>query len=218
MPSIREAVRKAVPFSDDAYVTIMTRARMLRSRKQVKMLLQQATPIRLDLGGGYEPGRPGWVNVDITNEADLFWDLRSGIPFPEGSIDALYTSHLLEHLSYDDMQQLLTECLRVLRPGGQLSVVVPNARMYVEAYLGIHDIPDEYLAWEPANNHTTAIDALNYIAYMGGEHRYMFDQDNLEHILRSAGFQDVSQRDFNPLIDRIERDYESIYAVGVKSA
>jgi hypothetical protein len=44
----------------------------------------------------------------------------------------------------------------------------------------------------------------------------MFDQENLEFILRSAGFEGVRARDFDPSIDLAARDAESIYAMGFK--
>lgn len=215
MVDIRATVRR-VPFSTDVYEYVMTRARMRRSRAVVQGILDSGREVKLDLGGGYQPGRNGWVNVDVSNEADLFWNLRYGIPFPTARVDRLYSSHLFEHLTYEQGQALLDECMRVLRPGGSLSIVVPNARMYLEAYLSGEPLPEGYLGWEPANNRTTAIDAVNYVAYMAGEHKYMFDQENLLHLLRAKGFERVQQRGFDPETDLQERDFESIYAIGFK--
>ena len=50
--------------------------------------------------------------------------------------DLVYHSHLLEHFSKADGQKLITECFRVLRPGGILRIVVPDlegiARNYIK--------------------------------------------------------------------------------------
>ncbi len=128
----------------------------------------------------------------------------------------IYSSHLLEHLTYSQGQALLKESIRLLKPGGTFSICVPNARIYVEHYLDVREVPQDYFGWKPAYNNTTSIDAINYVAYMDGEHKYMFDQENLLHILTRAGFQDVKERDFDPATDRAERDYESLYAIGTK--
>lgn len=215
MSSVRGVVRR-VPFATEVYELATSRARMLQSRRQVRALLDGGREVKLDLGGGYSAGRNGWINVDVSAEADLFWDLRHGIPFPDGTVDRLYSSHLFEHLTYGQGQALLAECMRVLKAGGSFSIVVPNARMYIEAYMGAQDLPDEYFGWSPAFNGTTGIDAVNYVAYMAGEHQYMFDQENLLHILAAAGFTDVRAREFDPSTDLLERDFESIYAIGVK--
>jgi hypothetical protein len=44
----------------------------------------------------------------------------------------------------------------------------------------------------------------------------MFDRDNLLAILRKAGFKDVRARQFESAIDKVERDWESIYAEAEK--
>ena len=217
MSSLRSTIRAKVPFSTAIYEDVDRRRRMSRSRKQLPAIAARS-PLKLDLGGGYRRGTNGWITVDVSHECDLYWDLRYGIPFADGSVDALYSSHLFEHLAYEDGQALLRESLRVLKPGGSFSIVVPNARLYVDHYTGATELPAEFFGWEPAYNNTTRIDALNYVAYMAGEHKYLFDQENLLHILSAAGFERVSDRAFDPETDMPERDYESLYAIGFKPA
>jgi predicted SAM-dependent methyltransferase len=217
MSGLRETIRR-VPFATEIFELTTGKAKMVSSRKQVKAILASGQEIKLDLGGGYQPGRNGWINIDISPQADLFWNLQYGIPFPDASVDRVYSSHLFEHLTYEQGQLLLDECMRVLKPGAPFSIVVPNARIYIEAYLAGVELPDEYLGWRPAYNNTTGIDAVNYIAYMAGEHTYMFDLPNLLHILNAKGFERVTERAFDPATDLIERDYESIYAIGYKPA
>ena len=52
---------------------------------------------------------------------------------------------------------------------------------------------------------------------MSGEHKYMFDQENLIHLLRSVGLGDVWVRPIDPTCDRAERDFDSLYAIGTKT-
>jgi predicted SAM-dependent methyltransferase len=215
MAGIRESVRRRIPFSTEIYESILMRRGMSSTPAKVNKLLASGKPIKLDIGGA-DAGTNGWSTVDVTRECDFFWDLRRGIPFPDSTVDAVYSSHFFEHLTYTEGQAVLREGLRILKPGGSFSVCVPNARIYVEAYLGMREIPDAYFAWKPAMHETTSIDAINYVAYMGGEHKYMFDIDNLLHLLRAAGFSEVRERSFEAGLDRPERDFESIYAIGVK--
>lgn len=42
------------------------------------------------------------------------------------SLDAILTSHMLEHLSRDEVKDLLSECHRWLRPGGAIWISVPD--------------------------------------------------------------------------------------------
>lgn len=67
-----------------------------------------------------------------------------------------------------------------------------------------------------AYNNTSRIDYVNYIAYMDGHHKYMFDEQNLIVILENKGFRNVRLRNFDPSLDLKERDFESIYAEAQK--
>lgn len=215
MSSWRATIREKIPFSTAIYEDVDRRRRTAASKRLLPSLAARS-PLKLDLGGGYRKGTNGWITIDLSHECDLYWDLRHGIPFADSSVDAVYSSHLFEHLPYPDGQRLMKEARRVLKPGGSFSIVVPNARLYVEHYMGLRQLPDEYFLWEPAFNRTTSIDALNYVAHMAGEHKYLFDLENLLHVLTTAGFDGVMPRDFDPETDLAERDYESIYAIGHK--
>jgi hypothetical protein len=48
---------------------------------------------------------------------------------------------------------------------------------------------------------------------MDGEHKYMFDEENILYILES----NVQLRPFDPSLDMKEREYESIYAEAERS-
>ena len=216
MRSFRSGIRETLPFTVDMYEFAVAKWDMVPSKKKFKALVSTRAPICLDLGGA-ESGSGEWTTVDMTKECDIFWDLRNTIPLPANSVSKIYSSHLFEHLTYQQGQKLLQESLRLLKPGGTFLICVPNARMYIESYLGLRDLPEDCFGYLPAFNNTTSIDAINYVAYMSGEHKYMFDQENLLHLLRSAGLTDVSERPFDPTCDRAERDFESLYAIGTKA-
>ena len=57
------------------------------------------------------------VHPDVLAEADH-------LPFEDDSVDEIYASHVLEHMPYQS--KTLEEWLRVLKPGGMLTVAVPD--------------------------------------------------------------------------------------------
>ena len=212
---MRQWIRKTIPGSTVAYEEMRLRWKARGTRAQVKQLVATGSSIHLDIGSG-DVIRPGWLTLDISDGCDLFWDLRNGIPFPDASVETVYSSHLLEHMPYPAGQVVLAEAFRVLKPGGLVSICVPNARLYIDAYLDEHPLPADHDFWEPALVSRSGIDLLNYVAYMGGEHACLFDQTSLIHRLEVSGFVDVSARGFDANIDLPERAFESIYAQGTK--
>lgn len=178
--------------------------------------LQKQGEIRLNFGSGPKKGSNGWTNIDL-HGADINWNLTKPIPLNENSVDIVYTSHLFEHLQYQDLLKVLSDIQRILKPGGKLSVCVPNAGFYLRAYFNQEMfIQYDEMFLPAAVNTGSGIDQVNYIAYLNGDHTFMFDEINLINILKKKNFQNVSLRDFDPSIDHKEREFESIYALATK--
>jgi SAM-dependent methyltransferase len=66
----------------------------------------------------------------------LCHDLRKVLPFADNSVEAIYASHLVEHLYHEEAKRLLQECFRVLKPAGVLRLVVPSLETIVAEYMG----------------------------------------------------------------------------------
>lgn len=79
-----------------------------------------------------------WINIDIAPSGPevIAHDLSKGIPLESNSSDAVYHSHVLEHIRRNEALQFTKECYRVLKPGGVLRIAVPDleriCRLYVE--------------------------------------------------------------------------------------
>lgn len=188
-----------------------------RSEKKIRRILAAQTEVSVELAAGKRPSGDGWIRLDMVWQCDTYWDLRRGLPFPDNRVKRIYSSHFFEHLTFRQGQDMLKECLRVLAPGGTISVCVPSARHYLEAYcLGKEPDWDTFIQHKPAWNDTTRIDWANYTAYMDGDHAYMFDEENLLAVLTKAGFKNARPREFDPSLDREDRHYESIYAIAQK--
>jgi predicted SAM-dependent methyltransferase len=187
-----------------------------RNSEVIKELLKGSRPIKLELGAG-DRTMEGWTSVDTNDICALNLDLTAPLPFPDNSVSMIYSSHVLEHLKIRELFKLICECKRILKPDGIFSASVPNARIYIEAYHSPEKFnPELFCRYRPAYNFNSRIDYVNYMAYMDGHHRYMFDDENIIVILKRAGFRNVSLRDFDRTLDLEVRDFESIYAQGEK--
>ncbi|MHB8835449.1 MAG: class I SAM-dependent methyltransferase [Candidatus Methylomirabilia bacterium] len=91
----------------------------------------------LNLGCGSRC-HPDWVNIDIVARAPgvIRHDLSRGIPLRDESCAVVYHAAVLEHLRRPDAVAFVTECRRVLKPGGVLRVGVPDLERICRLYLG----------------------------------------------------------------------------------
>lgn len=185
---------------------------VVKNQSKIDSLLKSSNPIKLELGAGENRTIPGWTYVDVNENCDLNLDLTQPFTFPNNSVSMIYSSHLLEHFKYSDLENFLKECLRILKAGGVFSAAVPNARLYLEAYQNPTNFnPALYCRNELAYNYNSKIDYVNYMAYMDGHHHYMFDEENLVAILNKTGFKSVRLREFDKDLDMEVRHFQTIY-------
>jgi len=182
----------------------------------LRYLLGTRQSIWLELGGGINK-KKGWINIDLYGKGNLHLDLRRPMPFPDNSVDRIYTEHFLEHFSYTDLIELLKECFRILKVGGTFSSAVPDAGRVFRAYVkGKENFYDKKY-WSSPDWCKCPMDELNWLIYMDGEHNFMFDEENLILRLKEVGFSDVNIRNYDSSIDNYERKNQSIYIVAIKN-
>ncbi|MCX7953793.1 MAG: methyltransferase domain-containing protein [Bacteroidales bacterium] len=197
------------------YLFLFLQYRSAITKFKIKRLLKQKAKICIDIGGGNRNSNRPFLTVDITKKCDLFVMLPRKLPFPDNSVEFIYSSHTLEHFSFNDIIFLLNEFYRVLKPGGKIRIAVPNARIYINMYCN-KVIDNDLFKVKDAFYNTTLIDVVNYIAYMNGAHKYMFDEENLLYLLEKANFKNVKIDKFDESLDLQDRKYNTIYAYGEK--
>ncbi len=90
----------------------------------------------LNLGCGRRR-HPDWINADLVPDGDdvVAVDVRRPLPFAAGVFQAVYASHVLEHLTPGEASALVREVRRVLAPGGVVRIVVPDLEGIARAYV-----------------------------------------------------------------------------------
>src|SRR5436853_7520462 len=64
-----------------------------------------------------------------------YGDIVKGLSVPPESCDAIYCSHVLEHLSLEDCRRALTNTYRYLKRGGTFRCVLPDFEQQIQTYL-----------------------------------------------------------------------------------
>ena len=89
--------------------------------------------LHIGCGGVYFPG---WVNVDMDSpKADLRHDMRTALPYGEGTADFVYNEHFVEHLTVAEGLTVLKDFHRVLKAGGVLRIATIDLDHIVCRYL-----------------------------------------------------------------------------------
>jgi SAM-dependent methyltransferase len=89
---------------------------------------------------GFFPDDIDYVGADIPGNPDATVDLNPDgtLPVEDAAFDAVLSTQVLEHVV--DPGLYLSECFRVLRPGGRLLLSTHGVFMY-------HPDPDDYWRW-----------------------------------------------------------------------
>jgi predicted SAM-dependent methyltransferase len=185
--------------------------------RRTRAIAARHADLRLHLGSG-DNKLPGWVNIDLLGTgSDLPWDLRRRLPFPDGSAQAAFLEHVIEHFTLARALELLKDCHRVLAVGGVVRVGVPDLGRYIRSYTG-----DRELIEQARPNRPTPLLAVAEVAQFHG-HLSAYDGETLVMLLEEAGFVDVGVRGFgeskalDTVPDLEERRLESIYAEGTRA-
>jgi predicted SAM-dependent methyltransferase len=195
---------------DSAKMTA-TKALQPVMRRRAARMAEHDADLRLHIGCG--PNHlDGWLNLDVVGmPADVIWDLRAGLPFPDDGAKAIFAEHVFEHFELADAITLLDECYRVMRPGGIMRIGVPDFGKYLRSYASDRS---EIEALRPGR--PTALLALAEVVLAHG-HRSAWDGETLTVVLEAAGFVDARVCDWGdswiePAPDSEARRPESVYA------
>jgi len=186
-------------------------------------------PVKLNLGCGLKAPL-GWVNIDASLTArfskvrwlynvvckigriePIPWprnikiiDIRKGLPFPDNYVQAVFSSHTLEHMTYEDANFVIKECHRCLCVGGVIRVIVPDlyemAKKYVDSM--VIDPRGEYsqdflqdLGMQDGSY--KGIRKTIYKVLGHSKHLRMYDQWSLREILEKHGFVQIQSMGYN---------------------
>ena len=146
----------------------------------------------------------GWTNIDLNPDirADVYTDASTLVDVDNDSVSEIYAGHLAEHLV--DLEATFKRWLQVLKPGGVLTVTVPDCegaiRLWrsnsrfpgidVDADTGLIGTVSGYRSREEA-----AEDVHGFQV-----HKRMFDRSLLALCLKACGFTDLREVDNHPLM------------------
>jgi SAM-dependent methyltransferase len=117
-------------------------------------------------------------------------NLFYGLPFEDNTVANIFSSHFMEHLTYDSAKFVLMESKRVLKPGGMVRILVPSLDAEVErmkeaiqSYNNGELIPIQKFMSEP---YEELHDPFSH-------HRYMYNVPAMLKLFGEAGFKNAKE-------------------------
>jgi SAM-dependent methyltransferase len=108
--------------------------------------------VLINIGSG-DWSHIGWINLDYPSEwykkvqknhQIIAFDIRKDkIPFANSSVDVIYCSHVIEHIENEYIENLFTECFRVLKAKGIMRITCPDAEFLYQ----VSKIGSTYWQW-----------------------------------------------------------------------
>ncbi len=135
--------------------------------------------------------RRRYVQCDIVNLPD---DVASRL----GKFDLVRMQHIFEHFSYEEGQQVLKNCTRLLKSDGIILISVPDLRIHIRRYLHNGYEKSGYRRWAhnriPEDSPNSFYFAIFAYSMPHEQHKWCYDFEGLWYQLKSCGeFKDIRQ-------------------------
>ncbi|HET9480600.1 MAG TPA: methyltransferase domain-containing protein [Candidatus Polarisedimenticolia bacterium] len=139
-----------------------------------------------------------------------YLDVRRRFPFADGSVEAVFSSHFLEHLFLEDAGRCISEIHRVLVPGGVCRFAVPDLDRMVREYDPAD--PDVFLhrVFEVSDRRS-----------IKNVHHWHYNESSLTRLLIATGFREAYRCAYRqgrcPDVELLDnRPDESLFVEAVK--
>jgi SAM-dependent methyltransferase len=143
--------------------------------------------------------RKGFPDYPVRNIE--YGDIVLGLPVKQGSANAVYCSHVLEHLALAEFRRAIRNVYQYLEPGGVFRLVVPDFEYLIQQYCASSDPKAASQLLEGAHLGEAAmrrgIASLPQTLFGRSKHLWMWDYKAMASELADAGFVDIRRAYYN---------------------
>ena len=175
----------------------------------LRKISRSSRTIQLHLGCG-ENYIPGFIHIDLNqySHGDHCSDVGDLSMFNDNCVDLIYSSHTLEYFHRDEVNDVLREWHRVLKPGCLLRLAVPDFEAIVKVYQKYSDLDHQGILG-PLYGKWPYGDDLDKGSFT--YHKTVFDFNSCKKVLIKAGFHNIQSYDWKETIHADYDDYSQAY-------
>ena len=198
---LKTFIRKSHTLMDMAKLVLWFRRLgfIIVRRKVLRRYLSIHDVAKLQIGSGPNIIE-GWLNTDLSprSKGVLFLDARKYFCFDNDVFDYIFSEHQIEQLTYSQGLTMLSECFRVLKPGGRIRIATTSMDALISLTLSPENhLQSEYIKWI-TKHYLPQIDinepafVINN-AFYNWDHQFIYDHRTLKTTLQIVGFVDIEQ-------------------------
>lgn len=158
-----------------------------------------------------------------------YGDITKGLPgIRDNSCDAVYCSHVLEHLSLEDFHKALDNTYRMLKPGGIFRLVMPDLEKCVEFYTqalakGERDASVRFMENTilGTEQRPRGLKAIAETVFGNARHLWMWDHQGVIEELEKTGFSSVRKCGYHDsqeeMFQLVEAENRFVHAVALEA-
>lgn len=139
----------------------------------------------IEIGGGDQPVFHPNLDIRKLPGVDIVADLNKEWPIPKETVNGVYSSYVIEHVSWRKVKHFIGELFRILRPGGRALLVTANLKAQAAKIASKDDLGDEDLSM--------IFGGQNYEGeeWRANSHACGLSPASAQRLFQEVGFQDV---------------------------
>ena len=143
--------------------------------------------ININMGCGRRDFGKDWVHIDGGDYTHLDSNDIFNLSYEDNSVDLIYASHIIEYFDREEVEDVLKEWIRVLKPDGILRLAVPNFEEMVSLYMECDYQLEKFLG--PLYGRMSMGNEVIY-------HKTTYDFKSLTSLLESLDMKDIQKYDW----------------------
>ena len=153
----------------------------MKVRKEIKFLLMMSE-VKINMGCGWRDFGKDWIHIDGGDYSHLDYKSITDLVFEDGTVDLIYSSHVIAYFDRVEIVEVLKEWRRVLKPGGTLRLATPDFEVMTHLY------------------HKGKISLSEMVGPLYGKmdmgdksiyHKTTYDESTIKQILENSGFSQI---------------------------
>ena len=186
---------------------------------------------KLHIGAGSQTN-DDWLGSDLSPKIDksiIYLDATKQFPFKSEVFDHIYCEHMIEHITFEAGNYMLSECYRILKKGGKIRISTPDLDRYLNLFnKNLNHDENLFQKWI-VDNWLTDLNDKNNAPYHilnlnmhGWGHKYIYCKNTLSFQLEDNGFNNIIRYDCDssdePHFKNIEMHAKGLLNDGVENS